>query len=274
MGHRPLRRIACRADIDVYREDSNYPFLPHWVSNDPPGRRGITQIRYVVGHLVYWDALREQRPGLLIDNSAGSGHRLDLELIRRSVSLIQDDRLFEATANQCHTFGIRHWIPWTGSATRVTGAPDDVYNARSNMGMAFHAALDVTTADATDWALLKRVTAEWRDLAEHFWGDYYPLTAHSTASDAWLAWQFHRPDLGAGHVQCFVRPDVPAAASLTLHLQGLEPTSRYRVWNVDDATGSRTVSGTQLMAGYPESVGIDVAPMPRPYAVTIHYRRL
>ncbi|MEV4622417.1 alpha-galactosidase [Asanoa sp. NPDC049573] len=253
-------------EIDIYREDSNYPFLPYWVHHDPPGRRGITQIRYVVGHLAYWDALRERHPNILIDNSAGSGHRLDLELVRRSVSLIHDDKLFDATANQCHTYGIRHWIPWTGSATRVAGGPDDVYNARSNMGMAFHAALDVTAAGAAEWSILKGLAAEWRELTAHFFGDYYPLTPHSTASDAWMAWQFHRPDLGAGHIQCFARPDVPTATALTVRLQGLDAEATYRVWDIDDKDTSRTFRGTELM-----TTGIEVAPVPRPYAATLHY---
>ena len=260
--------------IDLYREDCNYPFLAYWNNSDPAGRRGITQIRYVTGHLAYWDALRQRHPGMLIDNSAGSGHRLDLELIQRSVSLIQDDVLFNSTANQSQTFSIRYWIPWTGSATRVTGSADDLYNARSNMGLSFHAALDVTSATDNDWATLKQVATEWSSLAGHFYGDYYSLTPYSPASDVWMAWQFNRTDLGTGHIQCFARPDVPASTSLTVYLRGLDPAATYHAWDVDNSGSVSTFTGSQLMAGNADSVGINVAPVPRPYAVTVMYQKV
>ena len=38
-------------------------------------------------------------------------------------------------------------------------------------------------------------------------GDYYPLTPYSLANDAWIGWQFDRPETGDGMIQVFRRAD-------------------------------------------------------------------
>ena len=43
--------------IDLYRQDYNIDPLPFWRNNDAPDRQGITENKYVVGYLAYWDGL-------------------------------------------------------------------------------------------------------------------------------------------------------------------------------------------------------------------------
>lgn len=253
--------------VDLYREDCNYPFLAYWTHNDPPGRRGITQARYVQGHLAYWETLRQRHPGMLIDNSAGSGHRLDVQLMQYSVSNIQDDEVFDSTGNQCHTYGVRYWLPWTGMAVRVTGSPDDVYNARSAMGLSFHEALDITSATDADWALLRQLASEWRDVAGEYYGDYYPLTPYSTDSNVWMAWQFDRAANGTGVVQAYRRPG-STVPQLQVPLHGLNSGRPYML--TDYGSGRTwTASGQQLM-----STGLTIV-LPDPSSATnIRYRSM
>jgi alpha-galactosidase len=43
--------------------------------------------------------------------------------------------------------------------------------------------------------------SEWRLYADLYLGDYYPLTPYTTANNAWVAWQFDRPESGRGMAQ-------------------------------------------------------------------------
>ena len=73
--------------VSCYRQDFNFDPLPYWRDNDAPDRQGISEIRYVEGLYTFWDELLERRPGLIIDNCASGGRRIDLETISRSVPL-------------------------------------------------------------------------------------------------------------------------------------------------------------------------------------------
>jgi alpha-galactosidase len=77
-------------------------------------------------------------------------------------------------------------------------------------------------------------------------GDYFPLTPHSLDTTSWIAWQFHRADLGEGIVQAFRRPDA-ASDTLTVKLRGLEPQQSYEIENLDGGKEVRT--GAELMRG-------------------------
>jgi len=83
--------------------------------------------------------------------------------------------------------------------------------------------------------------ADWRAVAPEFYGDYYPLTKYSLSEDAWMAWQFNRPEVGRGMVQAFRRPDSPYE-SIRVKLQGLDKDAVYTLTNLD-------ISGTTEMRG-------------------------
>jgi alpha-galactosidase len=104
---------------------------------------------------------------------------------------------------------------------------------------------------------LGKLLAEWRSIADYYYGDYYPLTAYSTESTAWMAWQFHRPGQGEGVVQAFRRPDSPFE-SARFRLQGLDPAVRYRIVDMDSKRESEFSGRELLEAGL--SVSIPVAP--------------
>jgi alpha-galactosidase len=78
-------------------------------------------------------------------------------------------------------------------------------------------------------------------------GDYHPLTPYSLDTTSWIAWQFHRADLGEGIVQAFRRPDT-ASGTLTVKLHGLVPQQRYEIENLDG--GSEVHTGEELMRGH------------------------
>ncbi|MBQ8027478.1 MAG: alpha-galactosidase, partial [Clostridia bacterium] len=96
--------------ISVYRQDFNFSPDVYWTQGDKEyydGRKGITENHYVSNLYRYLDGLIENVDGLIIDNCASGGRRLDLEMARRSVPVWRSDYncsphedILEATQSQ------------------------------------------------------------------------------------------------------------------------------------------------------------------------------
>jgi len=232
-------KVITEQGIDFYRQDFNMDPLPFWRNNDAEDRQGITEIRHVEGYLAFWDELVRRHPDMLIDSCASGGHRNDLETLRRSLPLLRSDYIFDWTGEQCHTYGFASWVPYWG-----TGLIDfDAYSFRSCMGLDTTLSCDARRKDL-DWDLLRKLTAQWRELAPNLAGDYYPLTSYSIEDDVWMAWQFDVPEKGQGMVQAFRRPK-RNYESARFKLNGLEPDSIYVVTNIDE-NKPQEISGREL----------------------------
>ncbi len=246
-------RLLVDEGIDLYRQDFNIDPLKFWRAHDASDRQGITENRYVTGYLAYWDELRRRHPSLLIDSCASGGRRNDLETLRRAVPFLRSDHLFEPVSQQAHTYGASFWLPHHGTGTIVGPSelfkdlkPGQVstYLFRSHMCPTVIACWDVRRPDL-DYARLRELTAQLRRVQPAYYGDYYPLTPHSMAQDAWMAWQFHRSDDGEGVIQAFRRAEAPGD-SLLLRPEGLRPRVRYEMENLDGGREVRT--GRQWMS--------------------------
>jgi len=255
-------RLITEQGIDAYRQDFNIDPLPYWRANDAEDRRGITENRYVTGYLAFWDELRRRHPNMLIDSCASGGHRNDLETMRRSVPLLRSDYILDPIGEQGHTYGLAFWLPYYG-----TGFIDfDTYIFRSTMCPNTTLSCDARRKDL-DWDLLRRLTAQWRQVAHYYFGDYYPLTRYSLDSDQWMAWQFDRPDLGEGMMQAFRRPESPYE-SARFKLRGLIPDADYQVTNLDIGD-SLTMSGSEMTER-----GLSLVLKNQPDSVIIVYKRV
>ena len=248
--------------IDLYRQDFNFDPLGIWRSADAPDRQGITEIRHVTGYLAYWDELRRRHPDMLIDTCASGGRRNDLETLRRAVPLWRSDYPYEPTAMQDQTYGMALWIPYFGTAVNS----DDPYVFRSQMVPAVGIGIEPDSKEI-DYGRYLRLLAQWRTVANDYYGDYYPLTSYTTADDVWLAWQFDRPDTGEGMVQAFRRPQSPFE-SARLKLYGLDEEARYAVRDLDQPLETETTGRELTESGLPVSIP------QRPGAVMITYRRI
>ena len=106
---------------------------------------------------------------------------------------------------------------------------------------------------------------------KYWYGDFYPLTPCTMASDAWMAWQLHRPDLDEGMVLAFRRKDCPQAA-LAVKLRGLTAEKLYTVTFIDDQrrdslktmTGRELAATTLSLAAPRSSLLVRYAPQPGP----------
>ncbi|MBI4532104.1 MAG: alpha-galactosidase [Candidatus Latescibacteria bacterium] len=250
-----------REGISIYRQDFNMDPLPYWHATDKPDRQGITEIRHIEGLYAFWDELLSRHPGLIIDNCASGGRRIDLETTSRSIPLWRTDyHYFEPNGYQSHTCGLNFSLPLSGTGS---GSPD-TYAFRSSMNSAVVLAWNLYAPDfPVEQA--QRLIAEFMRVRPFFYGDFYPLTAHSVSDDVWMAYQFHREDMRQGVVLAFRRPESPYL-SARLKLCGLHPEAQYDL-TFEDTGVRQTLTGEALCRGI--IVTIEEAPG----SVLITYRQ-
>ncbi|MBI5094738.1 MAG: alpha-galactosidase [Candidatus Hydrogenedentes bacterium] len=247
--------------IDAYRNDFNMYPVYYWRNGEAPDRQGINEIRYVTGLYDYFDALVHDHPGLLLDNCASGGRRIDFEMLRRALVLTRSDYLWDPVGQQCHTFGLAQWIPLTG----IGAASTQPYECRSGMGAHYALAINTASADAAAWKSVKDFLEHYQAIRPLFQGDFYTLSPYSTDQKAWLAFQFDRPDLKAGVVQVFRRAEC-TDASWTCHLQGLNPRRSYTLTDWDN-TPPQTLTGQEL-----SEKGVSVTVKDKPGAAVLVYK--
>ena len=267
-----------REGISIYRQDFNMDPLPYWRRADEPDRQGITEIRHIEGLYAFWDELLRGHPGLIIDNCASGGRRIDLETVTRSVVLWRTDyQYFEPNGYQSHTYGISLYLP----STSTGNAYPDVYSFRSSISNGLVLGLSLIHPDIPSlWKITppgkekepfpveqaRLLAEEFKSIRDFFFGDFHPLTPHSITDDTWIAFQFHREDLRQGIVLAFRRHKCPIT-TIRLKLNGLLPTARYEV-HFKDIHIKRTFIGKHL------GDGLDVTIEGAPGSSLIIYRQL
>jgi alpha-galactosidase len=252
--------------VTIYRQDFNFDPSPYWQVMDAPDRIGIAEMKHIEGLYAYWDALLARNPGLLIDNCASGGRRIDLETIGRSVPLWRTDySYFEPNGYQCHTYGLHLFLPCSGTGNNNP----QTYYFRSSMGGAVVLGWEINgTYNNASFNLVKATEdiTEFRALRPYFYGDYYPLTEYSTSDESWAAFQWDRPEERDGIVLAFRRPQA-AEAAITLNFHELDPEADYEV-SYEDYGITLFKTGKELRNGI--SVKIPEAPG----SLLIRYRRV
>lgn len=246
--------------IDCYRQDFNIPPLSYWRKYDAPDRRGMHEIRHIMGLYRLWDTLLERFPHLLIDNCASGGRRIDIETLRRSVPLWRSDLQclsnYPPEAAQTHGCSFGAWMPYSGTGTG-RGMIGDVYRFRS----AYASALTCNflyaereawhyTSEQLDW--FRHYVAEYRRVRPYLSGDIYPLLTPNVDPNGWNAVQYHCPERHSGILQVFIHERSRFMAA-QLPLRGLKPERRYAFTDADDPTETVLSGKTLLEQGFPVS---------------------
>ena len=261
--------------INIYRQDYNFPPLPHWRKNEAEDRQGINENLHVQGYLQFWDDLLARNPGLWIDSCASGGRRNDLETMRRSVPLHYTDYGYgNHPVKLAFHRTLYEWIPyfkeftlsWDISGTGRFDHQIDSYSYHCAMAPMLFTTLDIRRDDY-DYTLARQLIALWRRAAAFILeGDYYPHTPFHRSAQAWVAWQFDRPATNEGLLQAIRLPAAPQE-SFTLQPHGLDPAATYRFENGE--TGEiRELAGADL-----QRVGFTVTLPARTGAIWF-YRRL
>ncbi len=271
-----IDQILTTQGIDLYRQDFNIDPIKFWRDADAPDRQGITEIKYVSGYLAYWDELRRRHPNMLIDSCASGGRRNDLETMRRAVPLWRSDYAYEAIGHQCMTYGISLWLPFHGTGTVASRnapyygsgpTPVEPYAFWSNVAPSLGCGFDVRVKDL-DYAALRRLFTQWREINPNYYGDFYPLTPWSRDDKAWIAWQFDRPEAGQGLIQAF-RRDKSFYEVARLKLRALDPDARYRVISLQAGEANQELSGRDLIES-----GLRVELREHPAAAVLVYQKV
>jgi alpha-galactosidase len=267
-------RLLTEQGIDLYRQDFNINPLAFWHAADAADRQGITENKYVCGYLAYWDELRRRHPNMLIDSCASGGRRNDLETMRRAVPLWRSDYAYEPIGHQGMTYGISLWLPYHGTGTVASSAapyygggftPVEPYAFWSNAAPSLGSGIDVRVPEI-DYAALRRLYGQWRQLSRFYDGDFYPLTPYSQDNREWIAWQFNAPERGEGAVQAFRRAE-NSSEQVRLKLRDLDPAATYSV-TLFDTTGTNRLTGRELM-----QAGMPIRLTAKPAAAVAIYRR-
>ncbi len=250
--------------IDCYREDFNFDPGPFWRNADVAGRKGMVEIRFVEGLYAFWDELRRRHPGLLIDNCASGGRRLELETISRSVCLWRTDYNcfphMNADASQGHTVSLNQWLPL--NSTSPFAKPGDTYQVRSAYSAGLVLSIEefgmkVSHGPDFPWEWFRTRMEEARRLRPMFYGDFYPLTSGSFCHDSWQAYQLLIPGTGEGAVLAFRRSESRMTSS-SFQLHDLEAQDAYELEDADSGKIWRDM-GIHLM-----SKGLEILiPSPR-----------
>jgi len=218
--------------IDYYRQDCNVQPANYWLSNEEPGRSGMKEIRYVCNLYRFWDYLLERFPGLLIDNCASGGKRLDWETIGRSAPLWRSDYYHydDPDGYQCHTYGLNFFLPVHGTGILQT----DQYSFRSSLSSTLVYNWKVTEKEYSIIDMQQRI-AEYRSIKPYYYEDYYPLSGtvtDLTGNEVWLAYQMHRSSDNSGIVLAFRRSECPDA-DYDVTLGGLDADTIYEFKDED-----------------------------------------
>jgi alpha-galactosidase len=133
-----ISKVIREVGVDCYRQDFNFNPLATWTRTDqkadPNGERsGATEVHHINNLWRFWDTLLERFPHLLIDNCAGGGHRIDIEMLSRSVTLWRSDYqcIWDVCpeANQNSNMRAAWWYPYSGIGYGPTLG--DTYSFRS-----------------------------------------------------------------------------------------------------------------------------------------------
>ena len=254
--------------VDVFRQDFNVAPLPAWRAADAEDRAGIHEIRHVEGLYWLWDRLLERHPGLLIDNCASGGRRIDLETARRSVSLWRSDAAdvgggakgdSVSIANQVQSGGLTEWIGYhTGPMWGFS--PYEVRSALAS-GFVVYCPLPEDESAMRDLRQGVREVQRLRPMMS----DRFTRLGDGAPSDPWAGVQYHRDDTGGGFAVVYRRPG-SALDSIGLPLAHIDPSSTY---DVEIRAGYEPTGANRLAGSHLARLPLDLPPAPA--ALLIEY---
>lgn len=236
--------------IDWYRQDFNIEPYYTWLAADRQegeNRVGMTEIRYITNLYRYVDTLLERNPGLMMDNCASGGKRLDIEMMSRSFPLWRTDY---SLIGACYgddvrsiNYNLTYWLPLhAGGAGAADGRTTD-YNWRCAMA----AGMTNGTLVPDDMSWYTKMNQQYERCQALMAGDYYILTQgigdRLTAKQA--VYEFYVPEKGEGYILAF-RPGACQDAEGVYRLKGLEADAEYSLECVDTGQ-TMEAGGAELM---------------------------
>lgn len=241
--------------VTWYRQDFNISPASYWTANDGKSsdrRVGMTEVKYITGLYHFLDGITENVPGLMIDNCAGGGRRLDIEMLKRSIVLWESDNFCgdrnptaEGTVNM--NMNLSYWMPVHsgGMGSSYTKSRLYEYRCAYATGLQFHETGDRTFAD--------ELLTEYREIRGYFADNFYILSQGTPDKLEFSNYGYMcMTDDGSEGFLMLIHPARSMKARQTFVLKGLDAGGVYELVNADsdDVT---VVSGSDLM-----EKGIDI----------------
>lgn len=230
--------------FSFYRQDFNIDPLPFWTHSDAPDRQGVTEMKYIEGLYAYWDAISREFPDSFREECASGGRRIDLETVRRMPIHQMSDYWFDDEVDQSRIWSLSRYLPNSVFTTPLSRLDD--YSFHSTLATSLCLGW-IADAPGFDIDRAKKLTDAYRRIQHLLNGSFYPLTPYSRSNRDWLAYQFHRADMGEGMALIFRRANSPESTA-TLQFHGLTPETTYRL--TFNSTGqTREIAGRELLQG-------------------------
>ena len=246
-----------------FRSDFNCDPAPSWTSADEKNRKGMTENLYVQGYLALWDKIIERYPGIYMDSCASGGGRNDLETMKRAVPLHYTD-WFDGNHEDYDMKGkmtqaLFAWFPYFKNEIYET---TNMYKVRMNYAPLSLMNLNGLLYADTDWTMTKQGYAEFEQIRDYFYADYYQLFEWESKADRWNGWEFYDPETASGYASVFCH-EATTNLTETVKLKGLDPEKTYHITDFDGLIDV-TATGARLM-----EQGITVTVPEKPYAVVM-----
>jgi len=246
-----ISALITEFNADIYRQDFNTTPLAAWYAEDPPDRVGITEIRHIEGLYTLWDRILAAHPGIVIDNCASGGRRIDLETLRRAVPLWRSDTGLEKQhvhqidiVNQTQCWGLGKWIPEHSGPIKTL----DAYAVRSALSTGFMAYSTLPTDQhAPEYADALAAVAENKRLRPFIAEERIGLIRPDLKKEAWAAYQHHRHSDSSGIIVALRGPGADSD-SVTLRPEHIDANATYQVTRWDDyrAAAPAPIAGADL----------------------------
>lgn len=226
-------------ELSCYRQDFNIDPAKYFSFNDKEDRQGITEIKHIMGMYEVWDDLLKAVPGIIIDNCASGGRRIDIETLKRSIPFFRTDYQCnfdeEPEVLQTQTSNISQYLPYNGCTTNTK---NDTYAIRSSYssswGNGCYHAIFLSMEDQ-DFKWLKKVTDEYRKIRKYMTKDFYNLGSSVFDKTSWTVWQYNDKETKSGIVMAFRKSQSPFD-SIKIDLKGLALDKEYEITNIDDSS--------------------------------------
>ena len=234
--HELLRGYIKDLGMHCYRQDFNIPPDGFFKQYDEPERRGVSEIKHIMGMYRLWDALLEEFPHLIIDNCASGGRRIDIETLKRSIPFFRSDYQCnfneESEVLQTHTSNASVYFPYIGCTSKTKS---DTYAIRSSYssswGGAFYSTI-MQSMNEADFAWTKKICEEYRRIRKYFTMDFYNHGSRVFDDTSWAIWQYHDEETQSGIVMAFRRKNSPFDR-VKVNLCGLKEGQEYVVESLD-----------------------------------------
>jgi alpha-galactosidase len=241
----PMREIGA----NVVGMDFNVDPLSAFNGDDEQDRRGISQIKYVMGLYALFDKYNREYPNGIITNCASGGRRMDIEMMQRTLESHRSDTHcsydFPCNNTQSHGAVLSYWLPYT--TTSLTADANNLYRFRSSYASGIGISDLGSNYRDGDFAKAKANFDEYQSLKKYADKDFYPVFGFSRETGCWGGWQYHDSENDEGFLMAFRREE-SLSDTVKIKLKGLKNDKIYTFINVDSGTSWETTGENAMKA--------------------------